>query len=407
MKKLLFLFAVICTVSFVVSSANFNPGKAVRQADKASNDFSKLAEARKLIKDALADSGFIPDAYTWQVAGKIEKEAYRHYYKLLSINRNDPSVDHVAMADALMNAYNYYVMCMSVDTVVDKKGKQRTKYSSEISEWICDVAPAMYNAGIAYMNKKLYYPKAYNAFLEYASLPDKSWGDLQLVTNDSLRANAYYYAGVMAYRANEFEKALQTFSLARKYGYNKKEVFLNQMSSLSNIAKTNPENIDSISKLITGVARDGLAVHGVGATPLFIQKYVAGLMLENSPELAMAALDTALVSHPDMVILHTMKAGIYNVLGDYDAADNTYMKAASYPDADFNTLKAASKHLAERGIEKLDAIKGRSRDAKARAKAIKADYLKPSLEFAIKADSISPDDPEIRNTIETVSYRLH
>lgn len=384
-----------------------SPRKNLKQAEKLIGDYSKVGRARELVKESLSDSTFMPDAFAYNVAGRVEREAYRHFYKMLSINRKDPSVDHVAMSDALMDAYSYFVKCMELDSVLDKKGQLKVKYSPELADWISVSAPAMYNAGIAYMNKKQYYPKAYSAFIRFAELPDKPYYKPLTPMSDSIRANAFFYGGVMAYNAHEYDKAFSAFDKARKHGYARKEVYLNQISALSHIAKTKPTLRDSLGRRVTEIARCGLERHGVGQTPLFIQKYVAGMILDNSPELALAAIDTALVSHPDMVMLHTMKAGVYASMNRYDDAVAEYRKAADYETADTNTLKTASKYMATIGIDKLDSIKGRGRDARSKAKAVRDRYLRPALDYANRAAQMNPEDPEIQNTIETVTYRLH
>lgn len=399
------LVAMCCLMAACCLGAS--PRKNLKQAEKLIGDYSKVGRARELVKEALSDSTFMPDAFAYNVAGRVEREAYRHFYKMLSINRKDPSVDHVAMSDALMDAYSYFVKCMELDSVLDKKGQLKVKYSPELADWISVSAPAMYNAGIAYMNKKQYYPKAYSAFIRFAELPDKPYYKPLTPMSDSIRANAFFYGGVMAYNAHEYDKAFSAFDKARKHGYARKEVYLNQISALSHIAKTKPTLRDSLGRRVTEIARCGLERHGVGQTPLFIQKYVAGMILDNSPELALAAIDTALVSHPDMVMLHTMKAGVYASMNRYDDAVAEYRKAADYETADTNTLKTASKYMATIGIDKLDSIKGRGRDARSKAKAVRDRYLRPALDYANRAAQMNPEDPEIQNTIETVTYRLH
>lgn len=384
-----------------------SPLKKVRQAEKMAIDHTKHASARSLLKEVLADSAFTPDAYTWHVCALVEREAYKHYYKRLSINRNDPTVDLCAMADALMDSYAYALRCMALDSLPDKKGRVKTKYSAPLAEWINMTAPAMYNAGIAYMNKKKYWPQAYGAFVKYASLPDSPFYKPVTPMGDSIRANAYFYGGVMAYNAGQYVHALQAFDKARAHGYTRKEVYLNQISSLSHIARDNAQLRDSASRLITAVAADGLRRHGVDATPVFIQKYVAGCLIDSMPAKALAAIDTALVTHPGMVMLHSMRAGVLSTMGNEDEAVAEYKRAASCPQADAETLKAASKYLAGKGIALLLEVKGRSRQAKKRARQIKQDYLEPALEYAGRAAATLKDDPELLNITETVTYHLH
>lgn len=376
-------------------------------AEKMVGDFSKTADARNLFNEVLTDSTYVPDAHTYYVGAAIERGVYKHYYKLLSINRKDPSVDKVAMADALMNIYRYSLKSMSMDTTFDKKGTLKVKYSPELSSWITESAPSLYNSGVAYLNKNLY-NKAHDAFIEYASLPDKSYYITLTPMSDSIRATAYFYGGVMAYKNKMYEPALLDFANARKYGYTRKEVFLNQISCLSNLAKENPELTDSLSLQITRVAQDGMSLYSVTETPVFIQKYVAGKLIENAPNEALAALDTALLLHPNMTMLIAMKAGVYSLMeGREEEAALAYMQAANDSIADAITLKAASKFLARHGIDLLDGVTGRGKQASLRKKEIRNTYLRSALDFARRAMVTLKDDPELLNTIETVNYRMH
>ncbi|MCM1319089.1 MAG: hypothetical protein NC217_01755 [Muribaculaceae bacterium] len=405
-KGLIFLAIILSSIAFGVIAGPPSPRKKLRQAEKLVGDFSKIDEARKLFKEVLDDSTYIPDAHTYFVGADIERGAYKHYYKLLSINRNDKSVDRAVMADALINAYRYSLQSMALDSVPDKKGVIKVKYSPDLSQWISENAPSIYNAGIAYLNKNRY-DKAYTAFLEYANLPDKPYYTTMEPMSDSIRATVYFYSGVMAYKEGNFEPALVAFDLARKHGYVRKEVFLNQISCLSNLARLHPENRDSISYRITRVAHDGLSLYSVSATPVFIQKYVAGMLYEDKPELALVALDTALIRHPNMTMLLTMKAGVYATMkGKEQDAAETYILAASDSAADATTLKTASKYLAKYGIEQLDNVSGRNKQARKRQKEIRQSYLQPSLDFAQRAIALLPEDEELLNVIETVSYRL-
>ena len=401
---LLALISASMTIGVIAGSPS--SAKKLKQAEKLVGDFSKISTARQLYQEVLDDSTYTPDAHTYFVGADIERGAYKHYYKLLSINRNDKSVDPVVMADALMDSYHYSCKSMALDSFPDKKGKIRPKYSPDLSIWISENAPSMYNAGIAYLNKKLY-KKAYTAFMEFAELPDKSFYAPTTPMNDSIRATAYFYSGVMAYKNEDYESALEAFALAREHGYVRKEVFLNQISCLSNLARTDNERRDSLSHEITRVAHDGLSMYSVTATPVFIQKYVAGMLYENKPDSALAALDTALIRHPNMNMLLTMKAGVFSTMeGKAEEAAQIYIQAASDSMADATTLKSAAKYLAKYGIELLDEVKGRNKQARKRQKEIRENYLKPSLEFAKRALTMLPRDEELNNIIETITYKL-
>lgn len=394
----------------LVSYAYAGPkkSKALKQAGKLVGNFKEREQARKLIKEALADSTIAGMPIVHYTAGRVEKEVYRHYYKMLSINRNDPKVDHREMADALMAAYTSFEKTLALDTVTDKKGKRGVTYSPQISEWISSVAPAIYNSGIAYLNKKAYYPQAYNAFMTYASLPDKYFYKPETETiNDSIRANAYFYGGVMAYNAGEYVKAADAFELSRIAGYGKKEVLLNEMSCLSQIAKADESRRYETSSKVTSLAKEGLDRFGV-EPPVFLQKYIAGLVLEQRLDSAVNVLDHVLdAGNADNPEIHAMKAAVLADKGDTDGAATEYKLAASYENASFTTLQKAAQHVAMVGLSMLEQTNGRNKTARQRIAKIKEEYLKPALSFAKRAEELQNDDEIVKNTIETVTYYLH
>ena len=76
MKKWTFcIFATLCLSAAFAFAAN--PRKNIRQANKLAGDYTKVKQARELINEVLADSTFTPDAYTYFVAGKIERHGLR------------------------------------------------------------------------------------------------------------------------------------------------------------------------------------------------------------------------------------------------------------------------------------------------------------------------------------------
>lgn len=381
--------------------------KSAKQAEKLAGNFAKIEEARSKVKEALEDSAEAGKAYTLYVAGKVEEGAFRHYSKLLGINRNDPSVDRTKMADALLSALDYYERSMRADTTINKKGKVETRYSERMAEWLNAVTPSLYNAGVAYMNKRMFYPQAYTAFRAFAEAPAKYYyhpGEQPMT--DSVQATAWFYAGVMAYNAQQFRKAAEAFELARTMKYPKKEVLLNEMSCLSQIAKEDSTLTDSLSRRITLLAASGHERFGLG-TPIFIKKYVAGLLYEQRPDSALRVVDRSLEGASDSGLLHSMRAALLNINGDTRGAIAEYRIAAAHPDADVETLKEGAKVIAKEGITRLDSITGNRKAAREERAAVKEEYLRPALEYAKRARELAPDDTDIANTIDAIEYNLH
>ena len=73
------------------------------------------------------------DAYPYFVAGKGGFDFFDNLQVLEAAGQN---VDHKAMGHAVIDGYNYLIKALQNDTVVDAKGKVKTKYSKDIIKLI-------------------------------------------------------------------------------------------------------------------------------------------------------------------------------------------------------------------------------------------------------------------------------
>lgn len=396
--------------------------KALRQARRLLPSPDKTADARKLVNEALKDSILASDAETYYVAGKIEANAYAESMKKLSINRNDPKVDRTAMADALLSARSYFIRTISLDTTVDSKGNVRTHYSDQLYDWLAAHTPQYYNSGIAYLNKKQYYPQAYSAFMAYAASPDEPWHDrITPIPSDSARAKAYFYAGVMAFNASRFDISAEAFDMARRYRYPRKEVLVNQMVCYRKMADADSAFMPKAMTRITSIAGEGVRRFGI-SDPLFIQKYVAGKIWMGEPADAVTMIDSVLHADSASVsMLLTLRGQAHFAMKDTTAAIDDYTLAAD-SSASFSTLLGASKLYAAQGIKELNKVSGNSRATRKATRRIGDKWLRPALEYAIRAKELAvrrkPSDgdfsgesdetllSDLENTIATIQYYL-
>lgn len=392
--------------------------KALKQAERLVNSADKAAEARGYIKEALADSVLAADAKTYYIAGKIEAGQFNEDLKHLSINRNDPKVDKVRMGDALMSARDYYIKAMERDTTIDSKGRVQTRYSDQLDEWINAQTPHYYNAGIAYLNKKLYYPQAYNAFLAYAETPRNS----SYVVTDSARAKAYFYAGVMAFNAKEYKVSAESFAHARQYHYPRKEVLINEMVCLRRIADADSTFLPEAMDRITSISREGVDRFGVNP-PLFVQKYVAGRIHSGDFIGSIAMIDSLSNVYPSSKsLLYSLRGVTKIAMRDTVAAIDDFVVASEDSTALFQTLLFTSKLMARKGISELSSIRSTGRHAKKESRQLKEKWLKPARQYAERAkgvarkrdgiygeltdDAVEEMTRDLENTIATIEYYI-
>lgn len=423
---------VVCLITFSalgdkthVLKPSKESQKALKQAERLQSNIGKATEARTLIKEALSDSIMANEAKPYYVAGKIETSVYADCMKRLSINRNDPNVDRVAMADALISARRNYIKALEHDTTIDTKGKVHTHYSAQIAEWLSLQTPQYYNSGISYLNKKLYYPQAYDAFMIFASSPEDRWYDKNIMeVTDSARAKSYYYAGVMAYNAKQYKISADAFAIARNYKYPLKELLMNEMICYKNMADADTTLLPQAMQHITQLAYDGVKRFGIQPA-LFLEKYIAGCLWQHNEKNAIATIDSLLPIYPnDSTMLYTRRAELYLALNDSNAAIHDYTHAVSDTLAPAATLLATSKLYTSKGIVEIEKTQGKGKAVKRKNKKIIEEWLRPALFYAERAkEKIEIQDKgqqnkkidknitndiltDLENTIATIHYYM-
>ena len=146
----------------------------VDNAKKLSGKFDKIEEARTLIRQAMENPETANDAQTYYVAGKIEFDAYDKGLQAGMINPEDPSANPEAMAQELLNGYNYFLKALPLDSVPNEKGEIKPKVSKDIVNKISGHTNDFFaKAGATMYEMKKYYPEAYQSFMIYADMPDQ------------------------------------------------------------------------------------------------------------------------------------------------------------------------------------------------------------------------------------------
>ena len=152
MKKLMTFMLCLGTTTCLFAQTTL-----VKQAEKLSGKQEKLGEARSLIKQAMENPETKDQAYTYFVAGKIEMDAYDNGYKLKMINPNDASAQPDVLGKELLDAYNYFLQALPLDSLPNEKGQVKPKYSKDIYNRIKGHQSDFYEVGANYYNDKKYY----------------------------------------------------------------------------------------------------------------------------------------------------------------------------------------------------------------------------------------------------------
>lgn len=130
---------------------------------------------------------------------------------------------------------------------------------------------------------------------------------------------------------------------------------------------------------------------------------VNSLVLENRMDEAVQLIAAEIASHPDNAALYGLRGYVLDRKGDNAGSVADYRKAAEMADADFETLKNASKKIFKTGTEIWNTIEGPQPEKR---NDVKVNYFEAAKKIAEKAKSIKADDSDIDYILENINYAL-
>ena len=396
MKKTLTLAIALLAVGSVSAQK-----QAVDQAAKLSGKADKIAEARKLIKDAVANPETAKDARTYFTGGKIEFDAFDNGYKKQMLG--DKSVNMVDMGNQLVAGYKYFMQALPLDSMPNEKGKVKPKYSKDIASKINGHYNDFFNAGGTFYNEKKYYPEAYEAFMICGDIPSLSFATKEIKnTPDSVVNTSYFNAGISAYAGENLEAAASAFKKARLNNTDNVQNFVYELACWQYLAQKDSTKQEQAKEQIKEIATAGNAKFGM-SQPLFLNNLINSLVIENKMDEAIGTLNNLIASNPDVASLYGLRGYVYDRLEKDDESVADYKKAAELPNADFETLKNAAKKIFKVGTQKWNKIEGAT---PAQRKEIKDAYFQYAKDITTKAKGMNANDSDLDYVIENIDYAL-
>jgi len=403
MKKIIALAFCAVAVSSICAQK-----QAVDQAGKLAGKLPEIGQARQLIKGAMENPETANDAKTYFTAGKIEMDAYDQARAVQMINPNDESVKPLEMGQQLLNAYQYFLKALPLDSLPDEKGKVKPKYSKNIISNIASHTNDYFTSGANFFNEKKYYPEAYESFMVYANMPDQTFftEKNRPAIPDTDRATAYFNAGLAAYSGNEVLKSAEAFKKARLAGYAEPEPYIYEIACWQNIMQKDSTMEATAKVKIMDVAKAGYEKFGIEPN-IFLNNMVNSLVIDDKMQEALDFLNGVIAKNADNANLIGLRGFIYDRMGDDDSSEADYRKAASLPNVDFETLKNASKKILRVGQKKWNQIEGASAEATAARKNVRQNYFQAAMDIAEKAGAMNPNDDDLLRVIESIDYMLN
>ena len=379
MKKLLCAVAL----GLMTTAGAFAQIANVKAAEKiaGSGDKADFNEARRLIKEALANDETKNDPYTWYVAGLIDRENFNVEQKK---NLLDASADKTPMYVALANVIPTWLQVYALETA---DGKGKLKYSKKVKEALLVDYQQLLNAGSYYFDQKKY-AEAADVFDKFLDVKRSGlFADEKAVSEiDSQAMNIAYYAIASAYTANEYGKAIE---MNKKFG----DIALNKKELLQMVAASYLANKDSVGVFPILIEGDKIAPE----IPFFLANIVTIYQNQGKEDEAIKYLESKLAANPSdaMALLMT---GTLHERTDLKKALEWYYKAAKANPEDFNANLYLGQALYNSAAKLYENSNITAEQSAVADKLLKAAI--PALEIAYKSN---PDN--VKGLLGSIYYQ--
>ncbi|MCH5248026.1 MAG: tetratricopeptide repeat protein [Muribaculaceae bacterium] len=269
------------------------------------------------IKPALTNPETSSEALTWYLAGKAGVGIYDDLFTQLALGRE---IDKNLAGTSIVEGMGYFVTALPLDTVIDAKGKAKTKYSKDIAKQLQNHYNDLNTAGV-YLWEAQNYAGAYDAWDMYLNLPKNPiLANVKLATQpDSIMSEIAYNQALAAWQADSLENALKAFDRAMSMGYDKKNVYdyaIAVAATLGNSAE------------VTRLSEIAYPLYGA-EDPKYLQLIINSKIEAKEYDQARNMLDEAIADQPDNANLYFVLGVLEETLENKKEALEDYKKAAT------------------------------------------------------------------------------
>lgn len=310
----------VLTVGLLAAASMTAQVAVVKEAEKAfkgADNYAAYEKALQLITPAFSNSETDKEAQTYWIPGKA---GFKLYDDLFAKKTFGQDVNLVDMSNALLDGYTYGMKALSLDTVVDAKGKVKTKLSKDIVSQISGHANDFLNAGAAYWDAREF-KKAYEAFNAYLDIPanPRLGKNAPAALPDSTVAQIRYNCALAAWQAEMLDKAAEAFDNLLAVGYDDPAAYDYAYSVAYNLQ-------DEGRKL----KYSQLALDKFGTKdPKFLQRIVSSYIDSKQFDKAKTMLNDAIAADPNNSAYFLSLGVLLEQENDYAGAKDAYQKAVN------------------------------------------------------------------------------
>ncbi len=400
MKKIAIILITVVAVAFHVTAQHQLLAQAKKDISGLTMTVDSYNKAFNKFKPALTNDETRNRAETWALANRIKIELYDKYMDNRRVGKH---IDVKAMGHSLIDAYEYSINALHLDTihVLDKKGqpvidkktkrpKVRTKYSKDVVNRLVEHHDNYRIAGSEMYNVKDW-DGAYKAWDYYCQMAART-DDPRWVKADTVVAEVRYYQGIAAWQMTDTIDAVRLFSIARHSGYNHKEVYDYTLVCLSDLG-----NEEEVVKL----AWEAFLKFGT-SDPQYIRILINSYLSREDFSGANDLLDDALDANPNDDELLNLKGLVIESKESIYEAFPYYQRCIELNDSNASGLFNVGRYFYNKAMETRQ-------NSRLYGKKL-ADLVNPiyreALPYLEKSYAINPNNQELVNALRDIYYKL-
>lgn len=352
------------------------------------------------LKPALTNDETRNRAETWALATRIKLEQYDKY---MDNRRVGKKIDIKAMGHTLIDAYDYSLNALKLDTihilnkkgepVIDKKTRKpqvKTKYSKEVVNRLVDHHDDYRLAGSDLYNVKDW-EGAYQVWEDYCRMAART-DDHRWIKPDSLVAEVRYYQGIAAWQKGDTIDAVRLFSIARHSGYNRKEAYDYALVCLSDLGNETE---------VVRLAWEAYIKYGT-SDPQYIRILINDFIGREDYSGANDLIDEAMLANPDDDELLNLKGLVIESKEDIYEAFPYYQKCVELNDSNANGLFNVGRYF----YNKAQETRQNSRLYGKKLANLVNPIYREALPYLEKSYAINPRNAELVNALRDIYYKL-
>lgn len=400
MKKYILFITVSLTVSLSMSSQQLLIDQTKKMISGLTMTVDSYEKAFNKLKPALTSDETRNRAEVWALANRIKVEQYDKY---MDNRRVGKKIDTKAMGHTLIDAYDYSLNALKLDTihVLDKKGEPvidrktrkpqvKTKYSKDVVNRLVE-----HHDDYRIVGSELYNIKdwdgAYKAWEYYCRMASRT-DDRRWIKPDSLVAEVRYYQGIAAWQKGDTIDAVRLFSIARHSGYNHKEAYDYALVCLSDLG-----NDAEVVKL----AWEAFVKFGT-SDPQYIRILINDFIDREDFSGANDLIDDAMLANPNDDELLNLKGLVVESKEDIYQAFPYYQQCIELNDSNANGLFNVGRYFYNKAQETRQ-------NSRIYGKKL-ADQVNPiyreALPYLEKSYAINPHNQDLINALRDIYYKL-